>query len=44
MENEGAVVFDMGSDTCKAGFVRDEHHRVVFPSIIGRPKHRVIAN
>ncbi|KAJ1987068.1 Actin-1 [Coemansia umbellata] len=32
------VVIDNGSDTCKAGFAGDETPRVVFPSIVGRPR------
>lgn len=36
-----AIVIDNGSGLCKAGFSGDESPRAVFPSIIGRPKHKV---
>lgn len=36
-----AIVIDNGSVLCKAGFSGDESPRAVFPSIIGRPKHKV---
>ena len=36
-----AVVVDNGSDKCKAGFAGDDAPRSVFPSIVGRPRHRV---
>ena len=35
-----AIVIDNGSGVCKAGFAGDDAPRVVFPSIIGRPKYR----
>ncbi|XP_050392299.2 putative actin-22 [Patella vulgata] len=37
-----ALVIDNGSGMCKAGFAGDEDPRVVFPSIIGRPKYSAI--
>lgn len=33
-----ALVVDNGSGMCKAGFAGDDAPRVVFPSIIGRPR------
>ncbi|XP_069499183.1 actin, cytoplasmic 3-like [Ambystoma mexicanum] len=40
MEDDiAALVIDNGSGMCKAGFAGDEAPRVVFPSIVGRPKH-----
>lgn len=36
-----AIVIDNGSGLCKAGFSGDESPKAVFPSIIGRPKHKV---
>ena len=33
-----ALVFDNGSGMVKAGFAGEDAPRVVFPSIIGRPK------
>ncbi|XP_065923002.1 actin-like [Magallana gigas] len=35
-----AIVIDNGSGICKAGFTIDKTPRVVFPSIIGRPRHQ----
>ena len=35
-----ALVVDNGSGTCKAGFAGDDAPRVVFPSIVGRPRHQ----
>eukprot|EP00898_Chlorokybus_atmophyticus_P008838 jgi/Chlat1/8956/Chrsp94S08328 len=35
-----ALVFDNGSDMVKAGFAGDDVPRAVFPSIVGRPKHK----
>ena len=32
------IVSDNGSGTCKAGFAGDDNPRVVFPSIVGKPK------
>eukprot|EP01106_Pelomyxa_sp_JSP_P006049 TRINITY_DN1965_c0_g1_i1.p1 TRINITY_DN1965_c0_g1~~TRINITY_DN1965_c0_g1_i1.p1 ORF type:complete len:390 (-),score=131.06 TRINITY_DN1965_c0_g1_i1:203-1330(-) len=34
-----AVVIDNGSGICKAGFAGDEEPRLVFPSIVGKPRH-----
>ncbi|VDK64696.1 unnamed protein product [Cylicostephanus goldi] len=43
MEAEIApVVIDNGSGVCKAGFAGDEAPQVVFPSIIGRPRHQIV--
>eukprot|EP00105_Crassostrea_gigas_P024552 XP_011444817.1 PREDICTED: actin, cytoplasmic [Crassostrea gigas] len=42
MSNEdevAALVIDNGSGMCKAGFAGDDAPRVVFHSIVGRPKH-----
>lgn len=45
-EEEGgdiqALVVDNGSGMCKAGFAGDDAPRAVFPSIVGRPKHKSI--
>jgi len=35
-----ALVIDNGSGMCKAGFAGDDAPRAVFPSIVGRPKHK----
>jgi len=41
MEDEvQALVIDNGSGMCKAGFAGDDAPRAVFPSIVGRPKHK----
>ncbi|OLQ00014.1 actin [Symbiodinium microadriaticum] len=37
-----ALVVDNGSGMCKAGFSGEDAPRTVFPSLIGRPKHRSI--
>ncbi|XP_013777337.2 actin-85C-like [Limulus polyphemus] len=34
-----ALVIDIGSGTCKAGFAGDDAPRSVFPSIVGRPRY-----
>ena len=34
-----AVVIDNGSGVCKAGFAGHDAPHVVFPSIVGRPRH-----
>eukprot|EP01098_Paradermamoeba_levis_P005125 TRINITY_DN2177_c0_g3_i1.p1 TRINITY_DN2177_c0_g3~~TRINITY_DN2177_c0_g3_i1.p1 ORF type:complete len:411 (-),score=106.42 TRINITY_DN2177_c0_g3_i1:97-1221(-) len=34
-----AVVIDNGSGMCKAGFAGDDSPRLIFPSIVGRPRH-----
>ncbi|XP_062129220.1 actin-like protein 53D [Drosophila sulfurigaster albostrigata] len=34
-----AVVIDNGSGICKAGFSTESTPRIVFPSIVGRPRH-----
>ncbi|KAL0217670.1 hypothetical protein RCL1_008250 [Eukaryota sp. TZLM3-RCL] len=39
-EETTALVIDNGSGMCKAGFAGDDAPRVVFPSIVGRPKHQ----
>ena len=39
-EQISALVVDNGSGMCKAGFAGDDSPRVVFPSIVGRPKHQ----
>jgi len=38
------VVIDNGSGVIKAGFAGNDKPKLVFPSIIGRPKHRKIIN
>jgi len=38
-----ALVIDNGSGMCKAGFAGDDAPRAVFPSIVGRPRHQVVA-
>ena len=35
-----ALVVDNGSGMCKAGFAGDDAPRAIFPSIVGRPRHR----
>ncbi|KAJ1567605.1 centractin- actin- protein of the dynactin complex, partial [Nowakowskiella sp. JEL0078] len=42
MDNITAAVIDNGSGMCKAGFAGEDAPRVVFPSIVGRPKHQGI--
>ncbi|XP_004380545.1 beta-actin-like protein 2 isoform X2 [Trichechus manatus latirostris] len=37
-----ALVVDNGSGMCKAGFGGDDAPRAVFPSMVGRPRHRGI--
>jgi len=39
-EEMQALVVDNGSGMCKAGFAGDDAPRAVFPSIVGRPKHK----
>uniref|UniRef100_A0A3P9L1V6 Uncharacterized protein n=1 Tax=Oryzias latipes TaxID=8090 RepID=A0A3P9L1V6_ORYLA len=36
-----ALVVDIGSGLCKAGFAGDDAPQAVFPSIVGRPRHQV---
>ena len=40
-DDVAALVVDNGSGMCKAGFAGDHAPRVVFPSIVGRPRHQV---
>jgi len=41
MEDEfKTIVIDNGSGMCKAGFAGDDAPRAVFPSIVGRPRHK----
>lgn len=35
-----ALVIDNGSGMCKAGFAGDDAPRAVFPSVVGKPRHR----
>ena len=35
-----ALVIDNGSGMCKAGFAGHDSPRTVFPSIVGRPRHK----
>jgi actin-related protein len=37
-----ALVIDVGSGMCKAGFAGDDAPRAVFPSIVGKPKQKGI--
>jgi len=39
-EEEAALVVDNGSGMVKAGFAGDDAPRSVFPSMVGRPKHK----
>jgi len=39
-DDVAAIVVDNGSGMCKAGFAGDDAPRVVFPSIVGRPRHQ----
>jgi len=39
-EDVAALVVDNGSGMCKAGFAGDDAPRAVFPSIVGRPRHK----
>jgi len=39
-EDVQALVVDNGSGMCKAGFAGDDAPRAVFPSIVGRPRHK----
>jgi len=39
-EEQGALVVDNGSGMVKAGFAGDDAPRAVFPSIVGRPRHK----
>ena len=34
------LVIDNGSGMCKAGFAGDDAPRVVFPSVVGYPRHQ----
>ena len=43
-DDVAAIVIDNGSGMCKAGFAGDDAPRAVFPSIVGRPRHRVTKN
>ncbi|KAG2379438.1 hypothetical protein C9374_006555 [Naegleria lovaniensis] len=40
-EDIQALMIDLGSDSCKAGFAGDDTPRSVFPSLIGTPKHKI---
>ncbi|KAI5168643.1 actin beta/gamma 1 [Pancytospora epiphaga] len=42
IEEQTAIVIDNGSGMAKTGFAGDDAPRAVFPSIIGRPRHRGI--
>jgi actin beta/gamma 1 len=39
-EDVQALVVDNGSGMCKAGFAGDDAPRAVFPSVVGRPRHK----
>ncbi|ETO06816.1 actin [Reticulomyxa filosa] len=43
-EEHQSVVIDNGSGTIKAGFSGDNAPQVVFPTVIGRPKHEAITS
>ncbi|KAD3640347.1 hypothetical protein E3N88_29570 [Mikania micrantha] len=36
------LVFDFGTGTVKAGFAGDEAPRIIFPTIVGRPRHSAV--
>ncbi|XP_034654005.1 actin-like protein 53D [Drosophila subobscura] len=38
--NHQSVIIDNGSGVCKAGFCSDTKPRVVFPAVVGRPRHQ----
>ena len=42
-ERSGGVVavIDNGSGFCKAGFSNEKQPRVVFPAVVGKPRHQV---
>ncbi|KAK4279887.1 hypothetical protein QN277_011591 [Acacia crassicarpa] len=42
VEDSQPLVFDNGTGVVKAGFSRDDAPRAVFPSIVGRPRHRAM--
>lgn len=35
-----SIVIDTGSGMCKAGFAGDDAPRAVYPTIVGRPRHK----
>ena len=39
-DDTAALVVDNGSGVCKAGFAGDDAPRVVFSSVIGRPRYQ----
>jgi len=39
-EDAAGLVVDNGSGMVKAGFAGDDAPRAVFPSIVGRPRHK----
>jgi len=39
-DDVAALVVDNGSGMCKAGFAGDDAPRAVFPSVVGRPRHK----
>ena len=41
-DDVAALIVDNGSGICKAGFAGDDAPTVVFPSIVGRPRHQGI--
>jgi poly [ADP-ribose] polymerase len=40
-EYDECIVIDTGMDTVKAGYSGDDFPRSVFPTLVGRPRHRV---
>ncbi len=43
-DEDRVIAIDNGSHKIKAGFAGDDAPRVVFPSVIGRPKHQVFVS
>ena len=39
-DDVATLVIDNGSCSCKVGFAGDDAPRAVFPTVVGRPKHR----
>ena len=42
MDEVQALVLDPGSGMTKAGFAGDDAPRAVFPTIVGRPRHKSV--
>jgi len=41
-ETLGNIVIDNGSHTIKAGFAGEDEPQIVFPTIVGYPKHSTV--